>query len=189
MQADEPTDAPATTETIPCPGCDEEIEIDRSAGDSFRCPYCNVSFSLGSGDDDGTTDDGEAERTELERRTDEELDGLRIRQFAAERRAAYRQRSYVIVALGGSAVAAGQLVWMTYQHVRRAGWEWKPIGYVLFAIACAVAAVMLSKQVRAMTRALTASAGATSTSNSDREPDFSTLGDGSDRWQKLNEVR
>jgi len=124
MEADEPTDAPATTETIPCPGCDEEIEIDRSAGDSFRCPYCNVSFSLNPDDDD----DGAAERLEQQRREDEELNGLRIRQFAAERRAAYRQRSYVIVALGGAVVAVGQLSWMTYQHVHRAGWEAKPIG-------------------------------------------------------------
>src|SRR2546421_12871854 len=49
------------------------------------------------------------------------LDGLRVRQLAAMRRAAYRARSYCVIALGVCGVAAAQLVLMTVRHVRHAG--------------------------------------------------------------------
>lgn len=173
-------------ETIACPECAGSIAIDRSLGPTFVCPYCNVEFQL---DEPGNEDDDEVARRELERRNEEELDGLRIRQLAAGRRAAFRQRSYVIVALGGCIVAAVQLGWMTYQHVQQFGWEAKPIGYVLFAIACAVVAVMLGKQVGRMSRELAAHSQAVAAADADLHPDFSTLADGSERWKNLNDVK
>jgi uncharacterized Zn-finger protein len=183
-----PHDGPIepAVETIACPGCAEAVEIDRTLGRTFTCPYCSSAFRLEGDDED---DDGEAERRELARRDEEELDGLRIRQFTAARRAAYRQRSYLIVALGGCAVATGQLLWMTYQHVGRAGWQAKPLGYLLFALASAVAAIMLARQVRLMSAALATSALAPQRDATLREPDFTPLSDGRDRWEKLNDVR
>lgn len=172
-------------ETVTCPGCDEEVAIDRAAGPSFRCPYCNIEFTLEGEDEE------EAARRELERRDEEELDGLRIRQLAAERRAAFRQRSYVIVAFGACVVAALQLLWMTYQHVYRLhlGWGAKPVGYVLFAIAGGAAAVWLGRIVGRMTRDLNAHSQAVAAANEAFEPNFSTLADGSDRWRNLHDVK
>src|SRR5687768_18523870 len=68
------------------------------------------------------------------------MSDVRVRQLAAERRATYRARSYCVVAVGVCAMALVQLVVMTVRHVRAAGWQLRPIGYVCGAIAAAMAA-------------------------------------------------
>jgi hypothetical protein len=183
-----PAEITGSGETVTCPRCNETVEIDRDAGPAFCCPYCNDEFVVA---DDDAADEDETARRELERRDEEELDGLRIRKLATERRAAFRQRSYLIVVFGGCSVTSIQLLWMTYRHMRilHLGWGVEPLSYVLIAMACAGAAVWLGRIIRKMTRDLRAHTLAVAAANNAFEPDFSTLADGSDRWRNLHDVK
>src|SRR5215208_103596 len=75
-----------------------------------------------------------------------ELDGLRIRELAAERRAIYRQRSYCVIFASFCAVAAMQLIWNAVREVRAAGWHDKPRLYAAGAAAAAIAAAFIARQ-------------------------------------------
>jgi ribosomal protein L37AE/L43A len=176
-------------DTVTCPECGGGVTIDHSASHTFVCPHCGAAF-----DPDADETSGETYQ-QRERRKQQELDTVRIRQLSTERRAIYRQRSYVIVFAGACLVGAIQLGWMAYQHVRDIGLGAKPAGYILFAIAGIVGAVMLWKKASRMTVGMNARNRGFSpvmpgeTSPPPTEPDFSTLGDGRDRWEKLNEVK
>lgn len=182
----EETNAYVDQETVLCPGCEEDVEIDHTAGPTFRCPYCNIEFML-----EGTilTDDGDLERREQERLRADELDGVRIRKLAAERRAAFRQRSFVIAGLGGCFIFTIQLTWKTYDFVTRLGWQPRPIGFLMFAIACFITGVWLTKIALRQTRELNAHTASVAAATADCKPDFTGLSDGADRWQHLNEVK
>ena len=116
----------------------------------------------------------------------DELDGVRVRQIAALRRGAYRVRSYCVVAAAALVVVAVQLCVMAVAFVRAAGWGARPVGYVMFAGFALLAAGYFARRVLHLTRELRQSAVPTPP---DREPDFSTLSDGSQRWRNLEDVR
>ncbi len=145
-------------------------------------------------------------------RSNDELDGLRIRQLAALRRGAYRVRSYMIVGAGGCAVAAVQLVWMTVASHRAAA----SLGYILMAIVAAFGCSYFVRRIRAISKELDHSRldahamrcvqcgydvrGLSSGSCPEcgaplpappppAEPDFSTLSDGSQQWKNLEDIR
>jgi hypothetical protein len=187
----EPTTA-SPTQNVICPGCAEEVEVDRTPGQMFRCPYCNMTFMIErEADIDGAAvdddEESQADRLEMERRRDEELDGLRIRQLSVLRRAEYRQRSYVVTGLAACGITIGQSIWMTREHVTARGWEPKVFGYVAVAVIAVVLAVWLSRVFKRQTARIAESH--TVDGRPDREPDFSTLSDGHDRWEQLNDVR
>src|SRR5689334_19180551 len=108
-----------------------------------------------------------------------ELDGLRIRQLATERRAMFRQTSYCVVAALFCAVAVAEFIWSAATLVRVAGWTQKAIGYGLFALLATWGTIYFTRRARKLhreaTRTTLAAPGA--------EPDFSALGDGSQRWK------
>jgi hypothetical protein len=143
----------------------------------------------------------------------QELDGLRIRQLTAIRRAAARQRSYWLVVAGGCAVAAAQLVVMTVEHLRYIGWGRKPAGYVLFILLTLAGCGHSLLRARALTaelkrpvsdgsrcmkcgydlRGLTELTCPECGTPFAREappvaPDFSTLSDGSHYWKNLERM-
>jgi hypothetical protein len=113
------------------------------------------------------------------------LDAMRVRQLSAVRRGAYRTRSYCVIGLGACAVAAVQLVVMAFRHVREAGWEWRPAGYLCGVAAAMMAAAFLSRQVADLTRELRRPA----LTEPEAPPDLSTLSDGSQHWKNLEDMQ
>lgn len=183
----EPTAAPAI-ENVICPGCEEEIEVDRATARDFRCPYCNMAFVVEGDEEEPSGDpEGDAERLELERRRAEELDGLKIRQLSVLRRAEYRQRSYVITGLAACAIAVGQSIWMAHVHVSERGWGPRVFGFLTVTLIAVVLSVWLWRLFKRQTAMIAEHHAADTTPT--REPDFSTLSDGQDRWERLNEVK
>jgi len=174
------------TENVICPACEEEIEVDLSPGQTFRCPYCNAPFYM-EGDEPITLDEDDPERVELERRKAEELDGLRIRQLAQLRRSEYRQRSYAVTGLAACWIGVGQAVWMASVHVTERGWEPKLFGYLVFGLFAIGLGVWLTKVAKRLSTGI--AEHPPTLPDPSREPDFAPLNDGHDRWEKLNDVR
>ena len=116
---------------------------------------------------------------------EDHLDALRVRQLSAVRRGAYRTRSYCVIGLGACAVASVQLAVMAIRHVRAAGWEWRPLGYLCGVAAAMMAASFLLRQVAALNRELRQPA----LTEPEAPPDFSTLSDGSQRWKNLEDMQ
>jgi hypothetical protein len=131
---------------------------------------------------DHVADETEPEPPEGER----SLDSLRVRQLAATRRGTYRARSYCVIALGACAVAAAQLMLMTVRHVRYAGWQLRPVGYVCGTLAAAMASVFLYRRAAELTRELRLRPAALAEPQT--PPDFSTLSDGSHYWKNLEQM-
>jgi hypothetical protein len=120
------------------------------------------------------------------------LNAVRVRQLSALRRSTYRIRSYYTVALGVCAVAIVQLALMTARHVRAAGWQLRPVGYVCGILAAAMAGAFFWRRMAALTRELHPPRGfpvGAGESQSGPQPDFSGLSDGSQTWTNLEQMR
>jgi hypothetical protein len=115
----------------------------------------------------------------------DELDGLRIRQIAAARRAAYRARSYCVIGTAGCAVAAIQLAWMAVTVTRQSGLTRMAIAYAMFAIVAFCIATYFGRRAAAFHR----EAKASQSSSPLPPPDFTSLSDGSSRWKNLEDIR
>ena len=147
-----------------CPTCGQPVEVTPLADVRYvTCPSCGDEFSVPAADVPGAIT------------RDDELDGLRIRQLATARRAAYRARSYAIIAAAVCLVATGQFLWI----VRTA-----PLRYALFAAASLAGFVYFAR----MARRLNEEATRPTLAEPVREPDFTSLGDGSEAWKKLNDI-
>ena len=117
----------------------------------------------------------------------DELDGLRIRQLAALKRGAFRARSFALIGVVTSIVAAIKLVLMTLSQVRTRGWSPSPIGFALFAIVALMLAGYFARRVKELQREI--DAPPTLPPMPPEGPDFSTLSDGSQQWKNLEEIR
>lgn len=115
---------------------------------------------------------------------DDELDGLRIRQLATARRAAYRARSYAVIAGFVCAVATGDLLYHAGRHWYTSSISAWTASYLLFAILCAVGTAIAFRRAMEFHREATAPAQL----EPSLPPDFETLNDGSRQWQKLEKV-
>jgi hypothetical protein len=115
------------------------------------------------------------------------MDAARVRQLSALRRGTYRARSYCFVAVGLSLVAVAQLALLTVRHVRSAGWQLQPAGYVCGALAAAMAAAFFVRRAADLTRELRHRPAALGEPLA--APDFSTLSDGSQTWKNLEQMR
>src|SRR6266513_1165130 len=114
-----------------------------------------------------------------------ELDGLRIRQLATLRRAAYRSRSHAIVAMLVCAAAVVQAGFLLVQHLIRIGFDARLLLYAAFILAGAYGGIFFWRRAVALHREATQS----HQDNPTTPPDFSTLSDGSQRWKNLEEIR
>jgi len=112
------------------------------------------------------------------------LTAARVRQLSALRRGAYRTRSYFVIAVVACVVAEGQLAMMTVRHVRAAGWQLRPLGYVCGIFAAMMAAAYFLRRAAELTRELR-----TRAPDPQAAPDFSTLSDGSHAWKNLEQMR
>ena len=151
----------------------------RSGADPF---FVIADDAPGEGDGADDAGTGVAGAPQRER----SLNDVRVRQLASERRATYRARSYCVIALGICVVAAAQLVLMTVRHVRHAGWQLRPVGYVCGILAAAMAGVFLSRRAAELTRELKKRPAALDEPKT--PPDFSTLSDGSHYWKNLEQM-
>jgi hypothetical protein len=136
---------------------------------------------------DDVPDPGEGNTPEaLEARAHEqsELDGIRIRQLAAARRAMYRQCSYCMVVAGFCAVAAGEFTWAAIALISTGHWPLRAGVYLLLAMLIMFAAVHFARRAARLHRQARRSA----LSEPVAPPDFSSLDNGSQRWRKLEEM-
>jgi hypothetical protein len=114
-----------------------------------------------------------------------ELDGMRIQQLATLRRSAYRSRSYAVIAMLVCIIAMAQAALLLIQYLMRIGWGWQPILYAMFVVAGAWGGWFFMRRAMALHREAKQSYLEFPTT----PPDFSTLGDGSQRWKNLEEIR
>lgn len=115
---------------------------------------------------------------------EEEISELRIRQIALERRSLYRIRSYFVIAAAACAVVAIQLAWMIIDRARAGVWDKRAVGYLLFDVLAIIATPHFIRRAVAAHREAARSRIAAPTS----PPDFSTLGDGSQRSKNLENI-
>ena len=149
-----------------CPSCGQPVAVTpRRDEQIIACPSCAGEFTVPAA----------AVETDETTERDEQLDGLRIRQLATARRAAYRARSYAIIAATVCLVATGQFLWT----VRTA-----PLKHVLFAATALAGFVYFGRLVRRLHHEATRSMDREPTTS----PDFTGLGDGSEPWKKLEDV-
>jgi hypothetical protein len=128
----------------------------------------------------------EAETDPIDDRSDE-LDGLRIRQLAALRRGAFRARSFALIGVVTSLVAAIKLILMTIAHVHSRGWTTWPMGFILFAAVALMLAGYFGQRVMELHREIKTPAPLPP--EPPGGPDLSTLSDGSQQWRNLEDIR
>jgi hypothetical protein len=132
-------------------------------------------------------DDSESEKTEPAPTDDRsaELDGVRIRQLSALRRAAYRSRSHAVIAMLVCAVAVVHTSVLLVQHLWRIGWGWNPLVYIAVILLAAFGTVYFTRRALALHREATQ----TQLTEPKTPPDLSQLSDGSQRWKDLEELK
>jgi hypothetical protein len=160
---------------VSCPACNADVAIEPNAI-SLHCDHCGNDFFL----EHEATDGLEAPQHPPEH----ELDALRIRQRMTMVRSAYRSRSYAIIAAVTCVVLAVQSVLSAIHRVRIHSLPLAAL-YVLFAIVGAYGTVFFFRKAIALHR----DARRTSLEQPVAAPDFTTLGDGSQRVRNLEEIR
>jgi hypothetical protein len=111
---------------------------------------------------------------------DHRLDSRRIGRLASARRAAYRSRSFCLVAIGGSVVGAGQLA---YQAIQNPAWR-NRILYILGAVALLRLAWFFMRLAIGYHR----EASQSRETPPDHPPDFAPLSDGSQLATNLEKM-
>jgi hypothetical protein len=162
-----------------CPDCEFGLVGVENDPELLYCQRCDKHFAVPAED--------RAKKHESRDATDrqDELDGLRIRQLASARRAAYRSRSYCVIAAMVCVVAVVQLAWNGIALLRAAGWGMRPVSYFLFAILAGWGAAFFTRKAMELNREAKKSTLPDPTTS----PDFSNLSDGSERWKNLEDVR
>lgn len=171
-----------------CLGCNQPIEIPpESIGKLVVCPYCNHPFFASHElADQEIVDDTEDAPVQIPAGEQPELDSTRIHQIAAERRAAYRVRSYYIIGLIASVVIALQLILTVIDNLRQGVLNPKTAGYACFFIVMLMTGWFCYRKIREYRQQ--SIPGFPVQHETIPEPDFSKLGDGSERWKKLDEM-
>jgi len=165
-----PCDRPQLLQCAVCAQCFILPAADGSTPPVARTGASNDGFVVidDSAPDDGTSDE-------------DELDGLRIRQLAQARRAAYRSRSYCFIGSAVSAAAAGQLIYKAVMNVHLSGWTAAPILY----LAVVPPALFLAWRLLCRARRFGREARQSLLGEPATPPDFSSLSDGSHIWKRL----
>ena len=169
-----------------CPGCDEEVDVPaESVGRLVRCPYCNSDFFAAHGrTHDAVVDDTHAPADDGP--PPDELNAARVRNLSALRLATLRTRSWCLIGLLLAAMTAADLFAKAVVYV----WDLHRWGVrpTLFVLAGLAAAALATRAVRAA-RQLGRDAARSAAADPATPPDFSTLGNGADRWRHLEEIR
>jgi uncharacterized Zn finger protein (UPF0148 family) len=161
---------------VECPGCGVVVEVGAGAGEVV-CPGCGTMFVVAGVDDRA--------REEAVARRESELDGLRMRHVIVQRRAAARSRTYAVLGAGVCAMGAVKLVMMARREVGLHGWGMGEVAYGVVAVLAIVGAVYFVGRAAYWGRESRAGV----IPEPEGEPDFSTLGDGSQRARDLEDIR
>ncbi len=162
-----------------CPHCGFGVTGVESEPQLLHCERCGKYFEIPieeRADDSQQSDD---------EHVDDELSAVRIRQLAAARRAAYRSRSYCVIAAIVCVVAAVQIAWNAIAMLRAAGFGFRPIAYVPVAALAVWGAGFFFRKAVLLDREAKQSGLPEPTA----EPDFRPLSDGSQQWKNLEDVR
>ncbi len=111
----------------------------------------------------------------------DDLDGVKIRQLASVRRAAFRSRSYCVVGAMFCLVASGQLIFKAVMHLRSGDNLRLALFYLVIVPLCWSVAYRFYGRAQKFYQEATQSALA----EPETPPDFSSLSDGSQRWKSL----
>lgn len=166
---------PHAAQSYLCPHCSQTVQImPADVAAEWTCPHCGQTFVVGESSE--SLDDGG--------RADE-LDGVRIRQLSHARRSAYRARSFCLIGALFCAVGVVQLTLDLLAAVLRheAGW---------LSVALAIVDGLLLWGMLHLLRAarrLGIEARRSTLEPTDHPPDFSSLGDGSQRFDDLEKMR
>ena len=167
---------------VACPECAGEVEVTRQPwAQQITCPHCQGSFVVAA--IDGSIELSEEQREE--HRTEDaqrELDNVRMRNLATGRMAAYRARSYAIIGAVACAVGAVQLVLMALD--RSNGITWR-VAYSFLIVLAVWGLIFCFRRARDFHR----ETKLTLLKEPDHPPDFSTLSDGSQRWDDFRKIR
>jgi hypothetical protein len=160
-----------------CPACGGDVTIDTRTV-ALQCGHCGHKFFLESSEADQATALEEPEASD-------ELDGNRIHQQMTLVRSAYRSRSYAIIAMSVCAVLVVQAIILALSHLRTRSWL-ATSAYTVVAILAAFGSIYFLRRALAFhaeAKHSTLHAPATGA------PDFSHLGDGSQRIRNLEDIR
>ena len=186
-------DARAETSPIdppqyPCPSCAAPVAPPADGSPILQCPQCGTQFFLPeSNDPDDAVLDYAPPGSPIPTPdiATHDLDALRIRHISTLRRGAYRNRSYGIITAGVLIVGAIELVLMAIDFVRHIGWRARPISYLCFAAAALLGAGFFAYRIIELTQEIRRSA----LQEPETPPDFSTLSDGSQQVQALEQMQ
>jgi len=116
----------------------------------------------------------------------DQLNSLRIQQLTRLRRSAIRSRSWYLIGTIVAYVATAELAFKAVQCVRyERGWGLWPSIFVLCAISSGIAAPFFLYRCIQFHREIQVPM----LDEPATPPDFSTLGDGSQRWKNLEEIQ
>jgi hypothetical protein len=177
-----------------CPTCGSSLQKAPGASNILKCPACKGEFFAAE-----QTGEAAAGADEMPDDASHEanLNAARIRMYASARRAAYRARSYCIVAALTGAGIAIELTWSMIRQVRDGGSGVTIAAYALFALLGAGGLIYFARRARAFgqeaTRPIHESdsrfkvlPGSASASG---QPDFSKL-DNASKWARnMDQIR
>ncbi len=176
-----------------CPHCGQPVELapppaPAPAGQAITCPYCFEEFSIAGAPPYPAEDADDAQWERRRQEKEQELDSLRIRNVVVARRAAFRTRSYFLIAGLGAAAITAQLLVNAFYHFKNHTGVAKPYGYLLCAAALVVAIIFCMKHARRLSREMKHSA-LDELPPPKNEPDFSQLSDGSQQVRNLEDIK
>lgn len=151
-----------------CPHCGRDLTCPPVAmAQEVKCPHCGREMWVSPPEE--PVDPRSAE-----------LDGVRIRQLAAGRRAMIRFRTYLVVGLIGCVVAAIQSLITAIWALR----DKNRTGFILWT-ALLVLFLIITVWIYRRLRQLARQAHSSSPSSPADPPDFGPLSDGSQHWKNL----
>ena len=165
-----------------CPQCGAALDVTPTdVPQEIACPHCGSLTVIPAAEGEVALHEHSPPADDRE----DELSGLRIRQLAAARRAAYRSRSHCVVGALACVVAVVQLTWNGVRTVLASGLGARPLAYLLVAGTAVWGAVFFFRKAMELDREAKRSDLPAATG----EPDFTPLSDGSQQWKNLDEVR
>jgi hypothetical protein len=168
---------------LACPYCGREFQAATSPAAQFvRCTQCSQEFVVSPthGGDESMADDA----PKSEPPAGDELDGLRIRQVAGLRRAAFRSRSYCLIAVAGCIVGAAEAFYYAILRFSDGRFLW-PMFYLLAALGLMYLGWHFARLMIAFHRG----ARRTRAGEPTVPPDLSQLSDGSQIARNLENLR
>jgi hypothetical protein len=179
---------PRESTIVDCPECGQPIPAPADEP-IHQCSHCGAQFFRPETTTEEEATEGPSQESP-EPRHEKELDGLRIRQISALRRATFRTRSYYFIAAAACLVTAIQLAIMIYHRAAETRLRMPPsaavifAGYILFLLASLCGVFYFERKIVELTHELRKSLIETPLD----VPDFSPLSDGSHHVKNLKDL-